>query len=347
MAPAAFGGGTLPARGTAAAPLQAAAWGQAWSDVTAHVGLDEQFGKVKAAIEGHSGLLGKQAAVRVRNWLKKLSEEVRRALGRVNLPPPLLPPQLLPPVARRDASHPFAMISSTPAQTANVVWKKNRNAYARLLLEQLRCGKLGEPFGGQPPGGPLPTLPKHLAYAFKPPRASGSPRGAAGAEEAWQEAAAGPPQLSSWQPAAVSPPQQPQRAAQQLQQQQHPSGRQLNASEQLDEYLGRAEFRRAQHAGEQAHAAASMAAAAASAAVLEQLDDAGGLQYLPGTRMQLRGAEGRRVDTCVQRGTAAGSPGCLPETANGSRQCVCIRCMRAAILPSPTLPSKLRPAGIS
>ncbi len=57
-----------------------------------------------------------------------------------------------------------------PLQTANVVWKKNRNAFARLLLDQLRAGRLAEPFHQLPPDGPLPTLPKHAAYAFAQPR---------------------------------------------------------------------------------------------------------------------------------------------------------------------------------
>lgn len=65
---------TLPAG--SAAPQQQA-YAQAYRDVTAHVELDEAFAKLRAAAESHAGLLQKQAAVCVRNWLKKLSEEVR------------------------------------------------------------------------------------------------------------------------------------------------------------------------------------------------------------------------------------------------------------------------------
>ena len=43
-------------------------------------------------------------------------------------------------------------------QTANPVWKRNRNLHARLLLEQLRAGRLAEPFLRAPPDGPLRTL---------------------------------------------------------------------------------------------------------------------------------------------------------------------------------------------
>lgn len=43
-------------------------------------------------------------------------------------------------------------------QTTNLVWKKNRNLHARLLLEQLRCGRLADPFTHTPPDGHLRTL---------------------------------------------------------------------------------------------------------------------------------------------------------------------------------------------
>lgn len=174
-------------------------------------------------------------------------------------------------------------------QTANVVWKKNRNAYARLLLEQLRRGMLAEPFSAAPPDGPLPTLPKHLAYAFKPARA-GSPAAVTGTSNVAAAAAA----------AAQHSPAHEQQ--------------QLSASEQLDQYLGRADFRRAQHAEEQA--------ALASPPGVGGKTGRGGAgsepQYLPGTRMRLRGAEGRRVDrweagrcrgcwpSCLKTGTTTG-----------------------------------------
>ena len=55
-------------------------------------------------------------------------------------------------------------------QTNNPVWKKNRNAYAKLLLNQLKQGRLEKPFNAAPPAGPLQTLPASLIYAFSLPR---------------------------------------------------------------------------------------------------------------------------------------------------------------------------------
>ncbi|KAK9806716.1 hypothetical protein WJX72_000383 [[Myrmecia] bisecta] len=49
---------------------------------------------------------------------------------------------------------------------SNVTWKKNRNMYARLLLEQLRCGRLENPFHTNPPPGPLQMLPRWLLYPY-------------------------------------------------------------------------------------------------------------------------------------------------------------------------------------
>ena len=48
-------------------------------------------------------------------------------------------------------------------QTNNAVWKRNRNLYARLLLEQLRVGgPLSEPFHAMPKEGGLPTLQAYV-----------------------------------------------------------------------------------------------------------------------------------------------------------------------------------------
>lgn len=56
-------------------------------------------------------------------------------------------------------------------ETANSMWKRNRNVHARLLLEQLRCGRLGHPFTALPGPGPLPTLGRWaLAPFLSPPR---------------------------------------------------------------------------------------------------------------------------------------------------------------------------------
>lgn len=46
--------------------------------------------------------------------------------------------------------------------TTNEVWKKNRNLYARILLNQVHKGNLSEPFDKRPPEGPLPKLNKYL-----------------------------------------------------------------------------------------------------------------------------------------------------------------------------------------
>jgi hypothetical protein len=55
-------------------------------------------------------------------------------------------------------------------QTSNAVWKRQRNAWARLLLQQLRAGRLEEPFNTAPPDGTLPALPKHITYSYSSPR---------------------------------------------------------------------------------------------------------------------------------------------------------------------------------
>ncbi len=54
-------------------------------------------------------------------------------------------------------------------QTQNLVWKRNRNLHARLLLEQLRSGKLEAPFHQMPPEGGLPTMPNWLTYRYSAP----------------------------------------------------------------------------------------------------------------------------------------------------------------------------------
>ncbi len=180
-----------------------------------------------------------------------------------------------------------------------MVWKRNRNAYARLLVEQLRCGKLVEPFTAQPPGGPLPTLPKHLAYAFKPPRSSPAAAATATAAAARSPGAAH----------AVSHAATQQALAQQARSQGTQQQSLRSASEQLDEYLGRADFRRAEAAEEEAAVASAFVPREALGASSLRAAGAGAAgagaapQLLPGTRMQLRGAEGRRVDRRAQMGS--------------------------------------------
>jgi len=50
----------------------------------------------------------------------------------------------------------------------NPTWKRNRNAYAHLLLSQLDAGELSEPFIKVPDSQPLPTLPQYLRHLVPP-----------------------------------------------------------------------------------------------------------------------------------------------------------------------------------
>lgn len=45
--------------------------------------------------------------------------------------------------------------------TTNKVWKKNRNLYAKELLNMVNVSKLREPFTKMPPDGPLPKFNKY------------------------------------------------------------------------------------------------------------------------------------------------------------------------------------------
>jgi hypothetical protein len=49
----------------------------------------------------------------------------------------------------------------------NPTWRKHRNAFARLLLNQVIAKHLSEPFNVLPPDGPLPTFPLHLKPAMR------------------------------------------------------------------------------------------------------------------------------------------------------------------------------------
>ncbi|KAL3138552.1 hypothetical protein ABBQ32_006328 [Trebouxia sp. C0010 RCD-2024] len=113
-------------------------WNAALRDIQSAQKMDEVFSKVQVAIEQHAALLKRDAAVRLKLWLSKLSEQG----------------------------------ASPTLQTNNPVWKKNRNAYAKLLLNQLKQGRLEKPFNAAPPSGPLQTLPASLTYAFSLPRTS-------------------------------------------------------------------------------------------------------------------------------------------------------------------------------
>lgn len=124
-------------------------------------------------------LLKRQSRVRVEQWLRKLAEKARlraltgpfipaiaasslprgrtrclrlehssAALSLASLSKSVSPAALLKPL----------LLRRVRAQTTNPVWKRNRNLHARLLLEQLRAGRLAEPFERPPPDGPLRTL---------------------------------------------------------------------------------------------------------------------------------------------------------------------------------------------
>ncbi|KAK3253976.1 hypothetical protein CYMTET_33224 [Cymbomonas tetramitiformis] len=75
--------------------------------------------------------------------------------------------------------------------TPNPTWKKNRNTYAKLMLEMLRRGRLESPYTTQPPNGPLPMLPQWKTYNFMSKKSGTStsrspgrsPARAAGAEK--------------------------------------------------------------------------------------------------------------------------------------------------------------------
>mmetsp|Transcript_29435 Transcript_29435/g.52709 ORF Transcript_29435/g.52709 Transcript_29435/m.52709 type:complete len:281 (-) Transcript_29435:25-867(-) len=60
--------------------------------------------------------------------------------------------------------------------TVNPVWKKNRNAYAKLLLEMVHKKVLSDPFSKVPPSGPLPQLPRTGVYVPARVDKSSSPK---------------------------------------------------------------------------------------------------------------------------------------------------------------------------
>lgn len=46
------------------------------------------------------------------------------------------------------------------------VHRKNRNAYAQLMLHMLKRGVLEGPFTSKPQEGPLPTLPPYMVLIY-------------------------------------------------------------------------------------------------------------------------------------------------------------------------------------
>ncbi len=119
----------------------------------------------------HLDLLRKDARVRVKQWLDKLRQEVgpsrRLALYHpCSICKTLRPhPALLPAACKTSAQ------GAAGAQSANAVWRRNRNLHARLLLECLRAGRLREPFTALPPPGLLPALSStSLAHSLPHPK---------------------------------------------------------------------------------------------------------------------------------------------------------------------------------
>lgn len=70
-------------------------------------------------------------------------------------------------------THPFtllllqAWLRRLAAPQKGTIWKRNRNAFARLLFEMLRAGRIAEPFDRAPPEGPLPKFNPETAYLFR------------------------------------------------------------------------------------------------------------------------------------------------------------------------------------
>ena len=65
-------------------------------------------------------------------------------------------------LAKHDRIRVEAWATKLSEDCFNVDWKRNRNAYARLLLDMVKNEKFGEPFDVFPRAGPLPQMPGHL-----------------------------------------------------------------------------------------------------------------------------------------------------------------------------------------
>jgi len=50
--------------------------------------------------------------------------------------------------------------------TTNTLWKKSRNLYAMLLLDQVLNGKLDKPFNRLPPEASLPSIKESEVVSF-------------------------------------------------------------------------------------------------------------------------------------------------------------------------------------
>lgn len=66
--------------------------------------------------------------------------------------------------------HPSFQAKKLCQVTANVVWKKNRNLYAMLLLDMVLRERLDSPFAQIPPEGSIPVLSFHqvVSYTLRP-----------------------------------------------------------------------------------------------------------------------------------------------------------------------------------
>eukprot|EP00297_Palpitomonas_bilix_P015398 CAMPEP_0113888712 /NCGR_PEP_ID=MMETSP0780_2-20120614/13036_1 /TAXON_ID=652834 /ORGANISM="Palpitomonas bilix" /LENGTH=204 /DNA_ID=CAMNT_0000877615 /DNA_START=256 /DNA_END=867 /DNA_ORIENTATION=+ /assembly_acc=CAM_ASM_000599 len=87
--------------------------------------LDEIFALFLEGTEEALHQLSRAEQIRARKWMEKLEEEAG----------------------------------------VSALWKKNRNAYALLLMRMTAAGELFDPFQHQPDNGPLPTLAQHLALS--------------------------------------------------------------------------------------------------------------------------------------------------------------------------------------
>ena len=63
-----------------------------------------------------------------------------------------------------------AWITKLSEPCANLLWKKNRNDYAALLLKSAKEGTFKEPFNKLPRTGPLDKLPSYLVLTVKQPK---------------------------------------------------------------------------------------------------------------------------------------------------------------------------------
>ena len=95
--------------------------------------LDEQFVLYMLEIENRYRDMTKHEKIRVEQWVGDLVRYLKRLLLQSKV---------------------LCQVSS------NAVWKRNRNLYCMLLLDQILIGKLEKPFTSMPPDGGLPLLPK-------------------------------------------------------------------------------------------------------------------------------------------------------------------------------------------